>query len=243
MPARFVLVFALLARSAWAADPRLTFFAKQLNTASDPRARAQAALALGTFGSAEAVPPLCDGLDDREALVRTSAAKALEQIGDFGAIDCLRKHTGDSSSEAQNAVRRALASLEAAKSRPVTLYIYLSPVLDKMDRHDPSLVAFTEERLRAALQAFGAIIGGPGDSRSQAEAIIRSRHLKGFMINPELRSVPSGIQLKLLGLTYPRQSILGEAEVTAKGAGPQDLIRALAPAAVKEAADTFDWSR
>jgi hypothetical protein len=101
-----------------------------------------------------------------------------------------------------------------------------------------------DERLRAALTTLGVTLAPAGETKAQASAVIRAGRLKGFVVNPELSThPPSGLKLSLLVLTYPDRSILGEVSVKASGAGPSELIRALAPKVVEEAADTFDWSR
>jgi hypothetical protein len=246
MRSRVALLATLAAYSAWAADARIDFLARQLSQASDPRARAQAALTLGATNDRDAIPPLCKGLDDSADLVRLSSAKALGQLANLASLDCLKKHAGDANTDVRDSVQRALAALDSQQTRsgPGAVYVYLAPVLDKEDRPNPLLVKLAEERVHAALIAMGVAIAPAGETKAAATAIIRGKHMKGFVLNPELHTYPpSGLRMSILVLTYPDKSILGEVSVKASGAGPPDLIRALAPKVIEEAADTFDWSR
>jgi hypothetical protein len=243
---RVVVLATLAAHSAWAADARIEFFAKQLSSASDPRARAQAALALGASNDRDAITPLCKGLDDSTEIVRLSVAKALGQLANLASLDCLKRHASDSSTDVRDAVQRALAALDSQQTRSGTgaLYVALAPVLDKQDRPNSAWVKLAEERLHAALGAMGVTLAPPGESKAAATSVVRGRHMKGFALNPELHTYPpSGLRMSILVLTYPDHSILGEVSVKASGAGPPDLIRALAPKVIQEAAETFDWSR
>jgi hypothetical protein len=42
-------------------------------------------------------------------------------------------------------------------------------------------------------------------------------------------------------LTWPSKQILGEVRVKGSGGAPMDLIRALVPRLIEDAASTFDW--
>src|SRR5687767_636534 len=107
-------------------DGRLGFLARQLQKASDPRVRAQNALLLGSAKEPAVVRPLCNALADQSDLVRTSVAKALAQLGEPSAIDCLRAKEDDPEAQVRNEIARAIAALEAARDkppRPPELYI------------------------------------------------------------------------------------------------------------------------
>jgi len=239
----FVLI-ALGSFSAWAADGRLTFLSRQLSQASDPRARAQAALMLGATNDAQAVPPLCAGLADANELVRVSVTKALGQLADPSAVACFRSHGVDANPEVRDLIQKTLSLLEGQQTKPGALYVLLSPVVDKLDTPDPNAVKLAEEGLRAALAARGVVLAPPAETKAQALQVLHSRHLKGFVLNPELHThPPGGVRMTLLVLTYPERSILGEVSVKARGAGMPALINALSPKILEEAADTFDWSR
>ena len=237
-------IVALTAVSAWAADGRVTFLARQLGQASDPRARAQAALMLGATNDVDAVQPLCTGLADANELVRVSVTKALGQLADPSAVTCLKSHVADANAEVRDLISRTLASLERQQTKPGALYIWVGPVVDKQDVPNPATVKLAQERLLAALAAMGAVVAPPQETKAQALEVLRAQHRKGFVLNPELHThAPAGLRMSLLVLTYPERSILGEVSVKARGASAPDLIRALTPKILEEAADTFDWSR
>ncbi|WP_257459896.1 hypothetical protein [Archangium lipolyticum] len=40
---------------------------------------------------------------------------------------------------------------------------------------------------------------------------------------------------------YPDQALLGDVEVQASGAMPEELLKVLASRSIEEAVDTFDW--
>jgi hypothetical protein len=80
-----VLLGTSPALAAWSVSD----VAARLRNASDDRVRVQAALALGASMSAEAIPPLCDGLRDPSATVRGAAAAGLGRLRNSLALACL----------------------------------------------------------------------------------------------------------------------------------------------------------
>jgi len=82
---------------------RAEAFAETLS-ADLPETRMAAASALGQIGSAEAVGPLAEALDDPDPRVRARVARALGRIGDPRAADALIDRTDD-----EVAVRREVA--------------------------------------------------------------------------------------------------------------------------------------
>src|SRR5436190_1999448 len=91
---RFCQVALVLLLGLWTAvayaDTRTSFFAQELRSNEDYRVRTQAALALGASGDDAAIKPLCDGLKDTNASVRTAAAAALGKLGKSGGTSCLK---------------------------------------------------------------------------------------------------------------------------------------------------------
>lgn len=222
---------------------RLAFLAKQLEKASDPRVRAQNALLLGASKNPDVIRPLCVAFKDDSELVRTSVAKALGQLGEPAAIDCLKARKDDDAAAVRAEIERALKALEAAASHQPELYISMSPIADKTSRLPPELIKLTEERLRARLQAMGGVFAPEGETKAKARTVLKKQKLKGFMLKVELDSTPSGgLKVNLVCFTYPERSLLGEVNVKASGAQAADLIRAMAPKVIDEAAETFNWS-
>jgi len=224
------------------ADPRIAYLTRQLESGKDPRVKAQAALVLGATNDPSAVSPLCLGVKDSSEIVRSSAARALLQLEELSAIDCLKAQKNDPDPAARAAIASALQKLEAIRNRKPEFYIALTPVVDRAGV--PSdVLKLAEDRLRAKLQKVGALLAPSDEKKNAAHSVIKEKKLKGFMLMPELHSLPGGgIKLHMICLTYPEKALLGEVNVKASGGGAKDLIRALAPKAIDEAADTFDWS-
>lgn len=225
------------------ADARIAYLTRQLEKGRDARVRAQSALVLGATEDPDAMAPLCRGLEDPSELVRAAAAKALVKLQDFRALGCLKPRTGDSHPEARSAILEAVRTLEGFKARPPRFYLLFTGVVDRTSSLTPDLVRLAEQRLKRKLAAEGALLAGPSDSKAAAKSVLKQRRIKGFRLSAELHPLPGGgLRLALVCMTYPEQSILGQVNVKAAGAKPADLIRALAPKAIQEAAATFDWS-
>jgi hypothetical protein len=238
-----LLCCALLAAVPARADERLAFLTRQLERAKDPRLRAQSALMLGASDDGAAVTPLCAALSDGQGLVRSAAAKALGELAEPAAIDCLKKAQRDPEASVQEAVKQAVETLVTVKNRKPTLYIALGEVTDKSRALDGDLLRYVEERLKAKLRRMGGVVAPASESKQTARQVIRARKLKGFYLRPELQMTSSGaLRLSLVCFTYPEQALLGEVDVKGKGGRPNEIIRALAPKVLEEAADTFEWS-
>jgi hypothetical protein len=224
-------------------DARVAFLTRQLRSGSDPRVRAQAALVLGRSGDGSAMAPLCEGLADGSEVVRSAAARALEQLGELEAIDCLGRARSDSSGEVKAAVAHALAELTQVRDRKPVFYISLKPV--KLPAGvGPEVAELAEQRLRRHLQELGTRWAPRDESRTAAKGVLKKEGLRGFLLMPELQDAGAGgMRLRVLCMSYPEQSLLGEVDVKAAGGKPADLIRALAPRAVSEAAEIFEDSR
>lgn len=104
------VVLPIVARPAFAQER--TTLIRVLESARDFRARARAALALGSTHDATALAPLSTALGaDDSAAVRAACASALATLGDIGALPALRGALTDSSSEVRDAVEDAIRSL------------------------------------------------------------------------------------------------------------------------------------
>lgn len=224
-------------------DARIAYLTRQLKTGRDARVRAQAALVLGKSGRADALHPLCTGLEDESEVVRSAAARGLEQLGELDAIRCLAPARTDPSAEVKVAVAHALAELQAVRDRRPHFYVLLHPVKVSASV-EPELGELTEQRLKHHLQMLGTRWAPAGESRSAARAVLKRERLRGFVLQSELLGAGgSSMRLRLLCMSYPEKNLLGEVEVKAAGGRPQDLVRALAPRAVSEAAEIFEDSR
>jgi hypothetical protein len=234
-----LLVLLVLSTPAVAADARFGFWSKQLATAGDPRVRLQSAVGLGMLGDVAAVPILCKALSDKDDIVKIAAAKSLDAIGDFSAIGCL-KAAATPTGGANAAITAAYKSLEAAKTNPPKLYVYVAPTENKADL-DTDAMALVQDRLKARLGRMGAIFAPADEPKANATKVMKSKRLQGVMVMTTVEKYGSGLQLTLVGMSYPDKSIKGQITVKASAGKPADIIRALVPKAVEDAAETFEW--
>ncbi len=238
-----LLILLLNAPPAFAVDGRLQFLAKQLEKATDPRARAQAALMLGNAQDDFAKDPLCRALLDDEALVRVSAAKALEALNNPSATECLAPHRNDDDSDVKRAVQKAFAALERLKNQRAILYISMGSVEDRGAKLSTDQLAMVTDRMTQKLKNMGAVFAPSGESKNDAKSVLKQRKLKGFHLIAHVSSLPNnGLKLTVLCFNYPDKALQGEVSVKASGAPMPDLIRALAPRLIEDAAETFEWS-
>jgi HEAT repeat protein len=224
-------------------DPRITHLTRQLTGARDVRVRAQSALVLGNTDDPEALSPLCTGLRDDSGLVRAAAAKALAALKEPGGTECLRAHARDPDGDARRAILEALRALEQPRSARARFYLAFGGVADRSAGLPEDLRQLTEARLRRSLASRGALLAPPDESRGAARAALQRLRVSGFWLRAEVHAQPGGgLRLALVCMTYPDRVLLGQVEVKATGARPADLLRALAPRAIEEAAQTFEWS-
>ena len=210
------------------------------------RKRAQAALLLGASHDESALKPLCNGLADESPIVRMAVAKAIGELGVSGGADCLKPRLAQEDGDVKAAVQRALESLESlatSGSQKPALYISIAPIADKTASLGDDLIKLTEDRLKLKLASMGGVFAPPEETKTAAKSVIKSKQLKGYYLKIELDRTNTGaLKLNLICFTYPDRSLLGEVNVKASGGQAADLIRALAPKAVEEAAATFDWN-
>ncbi|MHB8874945.1 MAG: HEAT repeat domain-containing protein [Myxococcaceae bacterium] len=243
-PTLAVIALLLAPIAAAEGDARMAFLTKQLSGAKDPRARAQTALLLGASKNPAAVGPLCAALKDSDALVRNAVARALGDLKDPQGGPCLKAAKGDSDTHVQAAIEKALEAL-AAPAGPAAgaLYVAIEPIVDKSGG-GADTIKLADTLLRAQLTKMGASFAPPGEDKSAALSLIRSRKLKGWQLR--LQVLPhdkGGIKVSLLCMTYPDQSLKGDYSVKASGAKPPELLKLMVPKVVDDAADDLEWSK
>jgi len=218
-------------------DPRITFLARQLGTATDPRVRAQAALTLGTTEAPEALAPLCTALADPVPLVRAAVARSLPELHDLAALDCLGAHGADPAPEAQGEIRRAIALLRKVRERPPTVDVWVDPV------QDPSRPPLGETLCgEARIRLVKRLAWSGARSEGVESASKRVRGTPAYLLQPTLlRGDGGALVLAAVCLTWPSKQILGEVRVKGSGGTPLDLIRVLVPRLIQDAASTFEW--
>jgi hypothetical protein len=219
-------------------DPRLTFLVRQLATATDPRVRAQAALTLGAADAPGALGPLCAALGDPEPLVRSAVARSLPEIHDLGALECLVAHAGETAPEPQAEIRRAMAVLRKVKERKPTVDVWVEPVRDPSS---PPLGEALCGEARTRLVKRLAWSGARSDGVESAPKATR-KGTPAYLLQPTLlRGDGGAVVMAAVCLTWPSKQILGEVRVKGSGGTPVDLVRALVPRLIEDAASTFEW--
>jgi hypothetical protein len=121
----FCLAVLLVTAIAGAGSP-VDELIDQLKRGEDFRVRVQAALQLGKTKKAEALEPLVQALDDKNASVRAAAAAALRTLGDKRALSPLKERRLDRSDAVREAIKSAIDTLNeldeaAASSAPRVL--------------------------------------------------------------------------------------------------------------------------
>jgi hypothetical protein len=239
------LLLLLLAPCAALAqgDSRIAFLQRQLTQGKDPRTRSQAALVLGATEDPEAVPVLCGGLKDASELVRAAAAKSLEKLLEPSALACLQAHKAEVDATVKAAVGAAVTALKAYEARRPVIYVAMDTLKDRTGKLPADLVKATEARLRSRLVRRGAKLAPAKESKAAAKGTLKKLGVSGYRITPEIQATESGgLRVHIVCMTYPEQSLMGQVDVNAAGAQPGDLLKALVPKAVEEAAETFEWS-
>ncbi|HMK74413.1 MAG TPA: HEAT repeat domain-containing protein [Myxococcaceae bacterium] len=230
----------LLARGVASADgdARWSFLVRQLGSAQDPRARVQAAMALGATEEASALEPLCAALRDPVPLVRAAAAKSLPRLHETGALDCLLAHGEDADPLARAETAQAVAAVRALGERSPRIHVAVLPVVDASDPPaDPALVALARSRLLSRLRWLGAEAAAEPEDRSAART-----QLRGFQLRARLVHRGPEVSVAVVCLTYPEQEVLGEVTGRATGGRPEDALRALVPHLLQDLAATFEWN-
>lgn len=218
-------------------DPRVAFLARQLGSATDPRARAQAALTLGTTEATGARGPLCSALADPVPMVRQAVARALPELHDLSALPCLLGHGADPAPEAAAEIRRAVAVLREVESRTPVVAVWVEGVQDPSTPPlGPELLAEARHRLVRHLTWVGARSGEAESAPRPARKAVPS-----YLLKPSLLRNDQGLTLAAVCLTWPGKVILGEVRVKGSGGAPPDLVRALVPRLVQDASRTFEW--
>jgi hypothetical protein len=219
-------------------DPRIAFLVRQLGTATDARVRAQAALTLGATDAPGALGPLCAALGDPEPLVRSAVARSLPELHDLGALECLVAHAGDTAPEPQAEIRRAVTVLKKVKERKPTVDVWVEPVRDP---GSPPLGEALCGEARTRLVKRLAWSGARSDGVESAPKAAK-KGTPAYLLQPTLlRGDGGAVVMAAVCLTWPSKQILGEVRVKGSGGTPVDLVRALVPRLIEDAASTFEW--
>lgn len=241
--ATVALVGSFVSTSALAADARVTLLSKQLTTMKDPRVRAQTVLLLGQTQSEDAVAPLCLALRDAESVVRAAAANALGDLHTPSASACLTAALGEQDPSVRAAMEKALTppALEGKGG----LYLNIEPIADNGGGFDANLLTLAHSVLKSQLTDLGATFAPPNEEKKAAQAVIKSKSLRGYQVKMQLTPGATEKQLKveMLILSYPDHALQGSWNVKGSGAKPESLIKAMVPKVVNDAAGDLNWKQ
>jgi HEAT repeats len=222
-------------------DPQTASLGKRLRQGAEPQHRSQAALALGASDDPEALKPLCEGLKDPSEQVRAAVAQALGKLEEVAGLECLKARK-ETDAAAQAAIKASTEALQVLRDRAPRVYVYFTGVKDKTGALSSALVESTEARMRRKLFQLGALLAPAKESKAAAQGVLRKHGIQGYRLQAEVHPTDGGgLRVTMVCISYPDQALLGGVELKASGAEPEDLLKALAPRIIEEAADTFDW--
>ncbi len=200
----------------------VTELANRLRSAEDFRVRTQAALALGSTKSGDAVDPLCSALADENTTVRAAAAAALGKLKKGGA-DCLKKRLDEeSSSSVKSVIKKSIEALESAGDPTEDLgsldassryYIALDDVSDKTDR---GIGAAVRRLLITELRGERGLVVAPTKEKPADGKALLAKHkgAVGLLLLPKVKKpkYENGsltVQFQLTVFTYPDRAMKG----------------------------------
>ncbi len=216
----------------------MSFLAKQLKTAKDPRVRAQTVVILAGTLSPAAIAPLCLAMKDVEVVVRAAAANALGELHLPDGLTCLHAALGDRDALVRAAVQRAIDFKPVV---PGGLYFSLEDINDKVGV-PPAVAQLANELLKQKLTSIGASFAPPGESKPQAQTVIKARKLRGYLLRVNLLpNAANGLKLEILVMTYPEQSLQGSWNVKASGAKYENLLKVMVPRVIDDASEDLEW--
>lgn len=201
--------------SVASADPRNDYLVRLLQSSSQFRVRAQAAISLGRVADDPAVvASLGAALNDEHPAVRAAAASSLERLGNPDALGPLRKRANDSHEEVRAAVASALSTLQRVQTNrgsatassstsstptsvepPVTqgtptYYVGVGLPGSRVNGLDDATLEEARTFLRGRLVAMEGVLLAPENERpKQAESVIRARNLTGYFIDSSIVSI------------------------------------------------------
>ena len=227
------------------ASPETASLSRTLVKGAEPHHRVQAARVLGESEDPEALKPLCEGLKDPSGEVRAAAAEALGTLGEVGGLECLEALKEEPDEAAKAAHAAALRKLGALKARAPRAYVLFAGVKDTTGTVPPEWVAATEARMRRKLFQQGVLLASTDETEKAAKGVLARHKIQGYRLVTEIRpGAEGGLKLTVMGTRYPgKKQLLGTVQVQASGAEQGELLVALAPEAIEEAASTFGWKK
>ncbi len=241
------LVALMLIASTARADGRVGFLAARLQYPPAPgqpddfRVRTNAALALGTTDSDDAIAPLCTALDDPSEVVRQGVAVALKRLARASSRDCLQRRSSvETSANVKTQIKKALDALAAggsgggetpsASNANAKYYVSLSKITNNTARSSADVQRIVGGAITSKLAELGEYQLAPiGESNEAAKAALSKRQLKGYYLGVSVDKLDYSdgnlrVHVKIAVFSYPGRDLRGEvpAGATLPGAQPGD---------------------
>ena len=248
--AAFVTLMTLLAipQSAFA-DAKTSYLVRLLQSSSQFRVRAQAALSLGSIcDSRPAEQALIGALSDAHPAVRAAAANSLGRIGTESAVESLQARAKDPEAPVRAAVQVALSAIRktdrgaGSADRPsvprsaARYYVALGNTASTIPEADAAHLSKARTYLRAKLAELEGVEVAPDDeSLQRAKRVMQDRKLIGYFLESSVSDVqqkPGGgtrVAVSLVLSTYPDRNMRAilRGAATAAGSGSATFQQAL----------------
>lgn len=193
---------------------------RTLQSSEDFRVRTQAALSLGGSRSKEAVPALCQALQDDNSTVRAAAAAALGRLH-LGGGDCLeQQQKAEKNASVRAALKKAIVQLRTEPEPEFTprtrYYVAIGKIVDNTGRTGADVSAMVLKAMQDAADTNGTITVAPtSETATQAtKRLAAHKGVKGLYLMPKIgapqyadRSVK--LKVEVAYLTYPGKALLG----------------------------------
>jgi HEAT repeats len=194
-------------------SPDVDHLIQNLVSGSDFRIRTQAALALGASKSRRAVEPLCGGLRDPNATVRSASAAALGRLR-MGGAECLQERLASEASETvKSAIQKALDPVFTPETK---YYLAIGKIADKTGRGGNEVDSIVHGAMASAASALPIFAVAPaGETLTDAKRRLRPHaNVKPVFLSPRVPAPDySGgnltIRIEVAMFSYPEKSLLG----------------------------------
>lgn len=245
------ILYVVVAADAGATENTETLAAR-LTDHADFRVRTQAALALGSSREARAVDPLCRGLSDSNAAVRSASAAALGKLK-LGGQACLGARIAVETADAvKKACLRALIAIEEERvklqlTEQTRYYVAIGKTSDLTGRAGSDVDAMIRAAMADALGTReGYVVAPEAETPAQSKKrLAKFKRVKGLFLAPSVKPIEYAggslsVRVELAIFTYPTKVLRGmlpvkltQPGVRAKERSSEDgLVRAAAERAV-----------
>ena len=176
---------------------------------------------------------VCPHWSDRPEPVGSAGPSACSPVASFvPAVVVLRVARGS-----------VLGPAEPAALTPGGLYLNIESTVDPTMELSPAAAEQIDIVLHTKLTALGARLAPPHEDKPAALALIRANNLQGYELRLQVLpgAAQKSLKVQLLVMSYPEHASRGNWSVTASGAKPEALIKAMVPRVLEDAAGDLGW--